>query len=379
LPTIPRPSILAASRRNDDADVDASSVKPEYPAVAIVLVNWNGWRDSIECINSVLAQSYPNFHIFIVDNDSTDGSVEEIEAWCANPCIDVMWREQEGVRRLTEQTAVASVTCRVVSRPQLALPAAPAGCRLTLIRSGGNLGFAGGCNVGIRAGSVEAFAFFWLLNTDTVVQHTALHALVARALVDERIGMVGSTIRYYGQPHIVQSLGGARLESATVTSRLIGEGRGLEAIPTDPEAVERQMAYVMGASMLVSSRFVNEVGLLQEDYFLYYEEIDWAMRGSRAFKLAYAPDSHVFHKSGASSSKIMPLFTSNLYYRNRLRFVSRFFPLRFNAARRGLAVELLRHVLRGRWGHAKVVALTLRDAPKLRVSRPSQPVELNTR
>jgi GT2 family glycosyltransferase len=104
---------------------------------------------------------------------------------------------------------------------------------------------------------------------------------------------------------------------------------------------------------------------MQEDYFLYYEEIDWAMRGRSKFKFAYAPASHVFHKSGASSTKVMPLFTANFYYRNRLRFVSRFFPERLAAAKRGLMVDFVRHTLRGRWGYARVVASALWNAPQI--------------
>lgn len=339
------------------------SLTPGLPAVAIVLVNWNGWRDSVECINSLLAQRYPNFHIFIVDNDSHDQSIEKIGAWCRDPRAQPGWLHHEGVDRLTDRAAPAAF--RVEDHPGTVLPAPPSGCRVTLIRSGGNLGFAGGCNVGIRAAGLDAFDFFWLLNTDTVVHRDALMALIERASADERLGMIGSTIRYYGTPHLVQSLGGARLELATFTSHLIGQGSGLEVIPQDPGAVEREMVYVMGASMLVSRGFVREVGLLQEDYFLYYEEIDWAMRGRKSFRLGYAPASHVFHKSGASSSKVMPLFTANLYYRNRLRFVSRFFPERLAAAKRGLLVDFARHTLRGRWGHARVVAAALWDAPRI--------------
>jgi GT2 family glycosyltransferase len=236
---------------------------------------------------------------------------------------------------------------------------------VTLIASGGNLGFAGGCNVGILAAGTEAYTFLWLLNPDTVVHSDALGALIRRWRGDEQIGMLGSTIRYYATPDIVQCLGGARLYEATVTSRLIGEGEGLHIIPTDPSSVEREMIYVMGASMLATSRFVREVGLLQEDYFLYYEEIDWALRGRHKFTLAYAPRSYVFHKSGASSWKVLPSFTTNLYYRNRIRFVSRFFPERLRAAKFGLAVDLLRHLLRGRWGYARIVAATLWDASNL--------------
>jgi len=346
--------------------VDTDIPTNQRPApVAIVLVNWNGWRDSIECINSVLAQSYSNFHIFLADNDSADNSVEHIGAWCENPRPDPKWRQHDGVDRLTDRDAVAPVTFRVVGASDQALVEAPPGCRLTLIRSGGNLGFAGGCNVGIRTAGTDAFEFFWLLNTDTVVHRHALQFLVRRAMTDEQLGMVGSTIRYYESPQIVQSLGGARMNPATVTSSLIGEGRGLEVIPTDAAEVERELTYIMGASMLASRKFVRDVGLLQEDYFLYYEEIDWAMRGRHNFKLGYAPESHIFHRSGASSSQILPLFTARLYYRNRLKFVCRFFPERLAAARRALAIELLRHTLRGRWGHARVVAATLLSTPSI--------------
>jgi GT2 family glycosyltransferase len=102
---------------------------------------------------------------------------------------------------------------------------------------------------------------------------------------------------------------------------------------------------------------------MNEDYFLYYEEADWATRGAPFFTLGYAPKSIVFHKSGANSSQIMPLFTAGFYYRSRLRFVSRFFPDRMRAAKRQLFVEMLRHVARGRWAFARLVGETLLWTP----------------
>jgi len=337
------------------------------PRVAIVLVNWNGWRHCVECLDSLLAQSYPNYHVFVVDNDSQDESVPRMVEWCAAPRAEPDWCSHADVKRVTGAGTAGAIACRLIDRPDQALPPAPPGTQLTLIRSGGNRGFAGGCNVGIRAAGLEAFELFWLLNTDTVVHHDALAALVSRVSADETIGMVGSTIRYYDSPEKVQCLGGARLDMATMTSLLIGEGSSIQAVPVDGKSVETQMTYVMGASMLVSRKFVKDVGLLQEDYFLYYEEIDWAVRGRSRFKLGYAPASHVLHRSGATSSQVMPAFTSNLYYRNRLRFVSRFFPERLAAAKRGLAIDLMRHTLKGRWTHARIVAAALWDAPKLAV------------
>ncbi len=322
--------------------------------VAVVLVNWNGWRDTIECVSSVLGQSHSDLHVFVVDNDSSDGSVEHIRAWSENPGVGAEWRKHDGVVQVTS----ARIALRVVDRPEEALPAPPHGCRLTLIRSGGNLGFAGGCNVGIRAAGLEAFEFFWFLNTDAVAHRDALRALVRRARSDPRIGIVGSTLRYYERPEVVQALAGAAMDLSSLSSRHIGAGLVLAGPAIDPAAVERDLSYVMGASMLVSRRFIQDVGLMQEDYFLFYEEIDWAVRGRDRYALAYAADSHVFHKAGASSSKALA-FATGLYYRNRVRFAARFFPARLGAIRRALAIELLRHLLRARWTHARAVASTL--------------------
>ncbi len=335
------------------------------PAVAIILVNWNNWRDCIECIDSVAAQNYANFHIFVVDNDSADQSIERIAEWCSKPQAMPSWRRHEGVDRITDSGGTESIMVRIADRPSEALPHAPAECRITLIRSGSNLGFAGGCNVGIRAAGLDSFHFFWLLNCDSAVHRDALKALTHRALRNPTIGIVGSTVRYYDTPEVVQALGGARFNPATASSWHIGLGSKLEEIPGDPTQVEHEMVYVFGASMLVSSRFVRDIGLMQEDYFLYFEEFDWAMRGRGRYTLGYAPDSHVFHKSGASSSKVMPAFTANLYYRNRIRFMSRFFPGFLPATNRGLTLELFRFAMKGNWRQARVIASVLWNARQI--------------
>ena len=335
------------------------------PAIAVILVNWNGWQHVVECLDSLLAQDYANFHAFVVDNDSRDDSVEHITAWCSKPCRRDDWRRHQGVARWSEDHPGQPVDCRVLESEAAMRGVRVPAAAVSVIRSGGNPGFAGGCNIGIRVAAALDFSFFWLLNTDTVVHREALGALVDRALQDSRIGMIGSTIRYYDRPEIVQSLGGASLEPSTMGSHLIGSGVDLSAVPEEGAAVERQMVYVMGASMLASAAFVREVGLLQEDYFLYGEEIDWALRARGRFRLAYAPASHIFHKSGATSSRMMPLFTAQYYYRNRIRIVARFFPEKMGAAKRGLALDLIRHSLRGRWGHMRVVAAALWDAGKL--------------
>jgi GT2 family glycosyltransferase len=328
---------------------------------AIILVNWNGWRECIECMDSVLAQGHENFHLFVVDNDSQDQSVERISDWCRSPKPEPGWRRQDGVVRYTDCARGVPLPHRVVETGPTT--SAEDGSRITLIRSGGNLGFAGGCNVGMKAAGLDEFQHFWFLNPDTVVHHDALSALLRRMFDQPDLGIVGSTLVFYDTPEIVYALGGGRLDRRNGYGSHVGQGLPLSTVKMDGPAIERDLAWVCGASMLVSIAFVRKVGMMQEDYFLYYEEADWATRGIGYFRLGFAPDSVVFHKSGANSSKIMPLFTAGFYYRSRLRFVSRFWPERMAAARRKLFVEMLGHVARGRWAAARLVGSTIMWTP----------------
>jgi GT2 family glycosyltransferase len=327
--------------------------------IAVVLVNWKGWRECIECIDTVLAQAHPNFHIFVVDNDSQDLSVERIVAWCSKPEADPHWRRLAGVDRYTERSVRSAVPCRVMNGIDRSPAPVPQDCRVTLIHSGGNLGFAGGCNVGMRAAGLDEFDYFWFLNPDTAVARSALVELMAHARSRPDMGIVGSTLLFYDRPDTVHAQGGGRLDRSNGYGSHIGEGSPSSRVPSDGSAVERELSWVCGASMLVPASYIREIGPMQEDYFLYFEEADWAARGRLRFRLGYAPRSIVFHKSGANSSKAMPLVTLGYYYRSRLRFVKRFLPDRMAAARRQLLMEMLRHLARGRWAAARLVGVTL--------------------
>lgn len=329
------------------------------PSVAIVLVNWNGWRDSVECIDSILACGYPNYHIYLVDNDSSDQSIEHITEWCKTPSRDPGTRDFPGVGHVSD-TGV-SIAYRLLESPNAIPSQAAADCRLTLVRSGGNLGFAGGNNVGIRVAGIANYDYFWLLNTDTVIDADALTRLVERAQQDPSIGIVGSTLFYYSQPALVQAMGGATFDASRMVMEHIGIGRPRVEVPQSPAQVEADMAYVVGASMLVSRAFLRDVGYMQEDYFLYFEEIDWAMRGKGRYRLGYAPRSLVYHKVGASSAHTVSTFSLRLLYRNRLKFVGRFFPERTEAALRQLFREMCWLALTGRLKYARAIASALRD------------------
>ena len=326
--------------------------------VAAIIVNWNAWPECIECIDSLFGQDHTDLHVFVVDNDSHDRSVELIAQWCDLPRPNPKWRRHAGVMRFTDKSEAKPLPYRVMVRAD-GQQTPPCGCRLTLLHSGGNLGFAGGCNVGVAMAGLQNFDYFWFVNADAVVHQHALTRLIDRAERQHDIGMVGSTIRYYESPDRIQAMGGARLDRSNGNSRHIGEGASINDVPVDGSMVERELTYIMGASMLVSQRYITEIGLMAEDYFLYFEDADWGMRGSGKFSFGFAPDSHVFHKWGASSHKSASQISSGYYYRNRLRFVDRFLPGRLAAARRAMVEQLLRHILRGRWIQARIVVSTL--------------------
>lgn len=330
------------------------------PEVAIILVNWNGRADTLECLESVFRLDYPNFRVVVCDNASGDGSIEAIEQW---------WQGGEAVppqsayfdylfeKPLTKPAAFLCLNREAAERGE------GSDEPLVVIEAGGNLGFAGGNNVAIRhALHAGACKYFWLLNTDTVVEPDALRHLVDRAERDQRIGIVGSSLVYYWQPDKLQGMGGASMDARSTRMQHVGVNEPVDSIPADPSAVERRMAYVIGASMLVSREFIEQVGLMCEDYFLYYEEIDWALRGKERFELAYAPASIVYHKVGGSSRKVASLASMRFLYRNRLKFVARFLPERYIATLWSITGDMLRAFLKGRFGLGRVIVGALLQA-----------------
>lgn len=337
------------------------------PHVDIVLVNWNGRVDLLECLESLFRQDYPSFRVIVCDNASADGSLEQVEQWArgelavapASPHFAGLFAARPCLR----PAAWARYT-RAQAEAAAAGPGQPA---LVLIDTGGNLGFAGGNNVGLRyARAVGEAQFVWVLNTDTIVDPQALRHLVARAQDDARIGIVGSTLIHYWEPDSIQATGGGSFDADTTSTKHLGAGLPLAGAPLDRGAIEAKTAYVIGASMLVSAAFLREVGLMCEDYFLYFEELDWAIRGSGKFALAYSPASLVYHKVGGSSSKVASVGASRYLYRSRLKFVARHFPQRFRPTLFVLFTEMLRHLAKGRFKQARIIWATLMTAGELR-------------
>jgi len=307
--------------------------------VAIILVNWNGWQDTVECLESLLLLNYPDFRIVVCDNGSGDESLQEIRNWADRNWI-----------RYAEYQCPEAETGGMPSVDPL----------LTLIRIDKNLGFAGGNNVGLRYAMARGAAdYCWLLNNDTVVAPDALTRLIERAGQQPRIGICGSTILMHCDRTQVQALGGGHY------CRWIGlpwhygrftrwHGR------VNQQRAEAWMNYVEGASMLVSRQFLDEVGLLCEDYFLYFEEADWAIRAEGRFRLGYAPGSMVYHKVGGSiGTSCNPAkmsYTSDYFnIRNRLLFTRRYYPAALPMVRMVIVGSLLLRLFMGKWDRVMMI------------------------
>jgi len=219
-----------------------------FPTIAVIVVNWNGWRDTSACLSSLQYLNYDNFRVVVVDNGSTDDS-------CA---------------RLRD-----------------AFP------RVEVIETGKNLGFAGGCNVGIRRAMDDGAEFAWLLNNDTTVDPDALNALVDKAVSGVDIGAVGSAIYTANDPERLEAWGGGHINFCLGRSRHF-------VVPVADEKVQ----FITGASLLLPRKAIETVGELDEGFFMYWEDADYCFRlRSAGWRLGVAGQSKIWHKGSASVGK----------------------------------------------------------------------------
>lgn len=325
------------------------------PKVWIVLVNWNGWRDSIECLESVFRQDYSNFGVILCDNDSSDGSLAAICDWARG---DVAYIPPAGpLARLTTPSLPKPLPYRLLeSGAQARLDKDSAA--LQLVPTGGNLGFAGGNNVGIRLALTDPdCAYVWLLNNDTVVEPDCLGHMVDRATTAPRAGITGSINYFYSDSDRVQALGGGTFSRYRVRSSL--HAFGLQSAQLTPDvraAAERRLDWVSGASMLVSRAFIERVGEMEERYFLYYEEIDWALRGHAEFRNAVALDARLYHKAGSATGEHSDsAFAVYTMCRSRFKLYRKFMPAWLPACHMRTWRDILAAVVKGRRVNARAM------------------------
>lgn len=241
------------------------------PRVLIIVLCYNGIDLTIACIKSLKRIAYKHADILVVDNASHDNT----------PAI-VSTRFPE----------------------------------VTVIETGRNLGFAAGNNVGLQHALAHGYDYALLLNNDTEVDADFLDNLITVAEADPAIGMAGPTIYYDERPDLIWSAGG-----------IIDWRRGYSLMRGNGEVDRQQYGrvsdvdFVTGCALLCKRAVLEQVGLLDERFFMYYEETEWAVRTKRAgFRIVHAPTAWVYHKIPLDARADQP-YVSYYMTRNRLLFL----------------------------------------------------------
>lgn len=243
----------------------------EKSLVSIVTINYNTTPVTRDLLRSLRTVSYPSLEIIVVDNASADKSC----------------------RSLKDEFP-----------------------EINLIESGKNLGFSGGNNLGIRASRGD---YVLLVNNDVEVTPGFLEPMLAVFRQDPTAGMVSPKIVYYNRSELVQYAGSNGINPWTGR----GKKRGSLQVDNGQFDFVQETQLVHGACLMVSRELLEKAGMLHEEYFLYYEEHDWAERAKKkGFKMYYAGTSKIYHKASVTTGSESPLKS---YYmaRNRIMFLRR--------------------------------------------------------
>ncbi len=240
------------------------------PKVAIIILNWNGLKDTLECLSSVKKIDYPNYCIIVVDNGSTDGS-------------------QKVLRE---------------SFPDI-----------TIIENAANLGYAEGNNVGIRVALQNAAEYILVLNNDTVVDDKILDNFLTAANRSPRCGIFGGLIYYYSDRNRI---------CFGKTKWNVKRG-DFDIIDKDIMQNDNQISYywetdyVCGAALFIREQVIKKIGLFEPKFFLCWEEVDFCTRAAKAgFTCLIVPNAKIWHKGAVSFNGLSSPFREYFDTRNRL-------------------------------------------------------------
>lgn len=271
--------------------------------VCILIVNFNGFLDTIECLNSVLKSSFKDFILVVIDNSNNLDYLGKIEA-----NVSVSYNIE--TQFFFDGDDVNSISSNT---------------KIIFIKSLINKGFAAANNVGVKfVRKYIEIDYFWFLNNDTIIAPTALSLLYNYASKNSNVGMLGAKVLNYDFPNTIQSIGYIYNPKYGIT-KAIGKDYSKEMY-----FANSHLDFVSGASMFVSNYFINTVGLMSEQFFLYGEELDWCLR-SKKFKFCdidVCQDAYVYHKGGQSINKGVKKNPLSDFYglRSRLLITKIYYP-----------------------------------------------------
>jgi len=249
--------------------------KSKQALIYIILLNYNGYEDTVECISSLESIDYDNYEIVIVDNCSTDNSYKKFK------------------EKYSE-------------------------LNYNILKSEYNCGFAGGNNIGIEFSLNNGADYVLLLNNDTIVEKNFLKELV-ESIEKEKNSCVGIGKIYYFSDNKRIWYAGGKIDEYKGNSVHFGYNE----IDNGKYDNERYVEFATGCFLLISKKIIEKVGLLNEDYFLYYEDTDYCYKmKEKGINIKYCPKSVIYHKISASTGRKSYLF-QYYYLRNRLVFIKK--------------------------------------------------------
>ncbi|MDH5458352.1 MAG: glycosyltransferase family 2 protein [Nitrospinota bacterium] len=246
------------------------------PQISIIILNWNGWQDTIECLASIANITYPNYRVIIVDNHSNDGSEQKIHQ--SFPDIHIIQNET-------------------------------------------NLGFSEGNNVGIREALRSQAEYILILNNDTVLDPSIFSHLLKEAMSNDGLAIYSPRIHSYSSPNEV-CFGGAQWLPEKARFRLLTSAN--TDFPYSATA-SYKTEFAMGCAMFFNRRIPEEIGLLDSIFFLNWEEVDWCTRAQKAgIPTFHVPTAKVLHKISSTIQNKTKLGTAQYYLtRNWLLWIER--------------------------------------------------------
>jgi hypothetical protein len=296
--------------------------------VYIIILNYNGWEDTIECLESVLKLKYSHFQILVIDNSNSENDVLEIENWAKGineNKIDSNYDE------LVYPTTTKPLDYIVLKEEYLLNKSYDN--KIVLVKAKRNNGFAAGNNIALdyvkKFGENEAI--IWLLNNDTVISKDTLASIlfeISKYKGDKNLTLFGTPLLEYYEPNKIQAIGGKYNKFFALTSH-IGEGIVFDRILNVNEFT---IDYPIGASVIVTNKYLKTISLLCEDYFLFFEELDWALRlKARDGNVHILNVFGVYHKQGGStktktkSTGSKTEFIDLLSIKNRILFTKKYY------------------------------------------------------
>lgn len=313
--------------------------------IYIVIVNYNKWEDARECLDLLFRSDHEQFTVILVDNASTNGSLQRLMEWADAPVGPTPSDLPFPAGRLEKPIGYRHFQLKewegtTVDRTRLP--------RLIFVQNDNNGGFAIGVNVALRR-LLDQDSWVMLLNPDIVVQSDMLSESVRFASSQPFRTISGPVTLNYAPPHQVYIYGGARVNRRSGTMTYLKSAADLSGLD-----------YISGGAFFTHTAHLREIGLLPEEYFIYWEETEWCfMARQRGYQMKVCETAICYDKISTTMGRG---FRAEYYYtRNGLLFLDRF---RENGRGPGMGfvfLRFLKRMLTGRWGKARGVYKGFRD------------------